>query len=215
MSGTWVEERRLPGRNATKADILLGRIDGRPVAIKDYGRRPLTVRSVLGRWLSGREARAYRAASAVVGIPEVLGRLGPYALVLERVEGRPLAELAPGSLGSATFDRLDRILEDLHVHGVALGDLHHRDVLVTRDGDVHVVDLTTAWLCGRSPWSAWVFRRFRDQDRVAAARLRARFLGQDEVAAVAAIGTAAAAWHRRGRRWKARLDRLRGRRPRG
>ena len=212
-SDGWVEEHRIVGRNATKADVLLGRIDGRPVAIKDYGPRPLAIRSVLGRWLAGREARAYRVASSVSGIPAFLGRRGPYALMFERIDGTPLAERPVGSVDATTFDRLDRVLAELHELGVALGDVHHRDVLLTRDGDLRIVDLATAWVCGRTPWSAWVFRRLRDQDRVAAARLRARFLERDEQQAVAAIGPSAAAWHRRGRSWKRRLDRLRGRHP--
>lgn len=209
--GAWIEERRIVGRNATKADVVLGRLDGRPVAIKDYRPRPLAIRAVLGRWLAGRESRAYTAAGDVEGIPAFLGRRGPYAIVLEQVPGRPLAEHAVGDVGASTFDRLDRILDALHARGVALGDVHHRDVLVTADGEVRVVDLATAWTRGSTPWSAWLFRRFRDQDRVAAARLRVRYLGGDEDRAIAAVGPGAVAWHRRGRAWKRLVDRLRGR----
>jgi hypothetical protein len=67
-----------------------------------------------------------------------------------------------------------------------------------------LVDLATAWR--RRLW----FERFRDADRVALARMRARFTGGDVEAAVRAVGHGAAAWHRRGRRAKALLDRLRG-----
>ncbi len=211
-AGAWIEERRIVGRNATKADVLLGRIGDRPVAIKDYGPRPALVRVVLGRWLTAREVRAYVAAGDLEGLPACLGRRGPTALVLERVPGRPLAELAVGDVRTATFDRLDGVLAALHARGVALGDVHHRDVLVTADGDVRVVDLATAWVRGRAPWSRWIFRRFRDQDRVAAARLRARYLGGDEGRAIESVGRSAAAWHRRGRTWKRWVDRLRGRR---
>jgi hypothetical protein len=42
--------------------------------------------------------------------------------------------------------------------------------------------------------------------------MRARFTGGDVAAAVAAVGPSAAAWHARGRRLKALLDRLRGKR---
>ena len=95
---------------------------------------------------------------------------------------------------------------------MALSDLHHRDVLVGADGRLHVLDLAVAWTAGRKKrgWRHRVFRRLCDQDRVALARMRARFVGGDVEAAVAAVGSSAEAWYRRGRRVKHWYDRLRG-----
>jgi hypothetical protein len=208
-----VVERVVAGRNDTKADVLLGRIDDRAVAVKDYRPRPAWVRWTLGRWFTGREARAYHALEGVPGLPRFLGRWGPCTLATARVPGRPLAELAADRVDAGTFDRLGAVLEAVHARGVALGDLHHRDVLVADDGAVHVVDLATAWVRGGTPWSTVVFRRLRDQDRIALARMRVRWLGGDETAAIAAVGRRALKWHRRGRAIRRAVDRLRGRVP--
>ena len=97
---------------------------------------------------------------------------------------------------------------------MALADLHHRDVLLTADGSIYLVDLATAWVLGPRPGfiRRRLFERFRESDRVNLARMRARFTGGDVEAAVASVSPEAAAWHRRGRRVKGWLDRLRGRR---
>lgn len=178
--------------------------------MKDYGARPLWIRATLGRWLVRRECLAYEAAAGVVGIPEFLGRLGPYALAVAWVDAPPLSRITTTHLAAEVFDRLDAILDALHARGVALGDLHHRDVLVDPRGDVHVVDLATAWRRGRG-LRGWVFRRLSLQDRLAAARLRARFTGIPEEQALAGVPEDARRWHARGRLLKRGFDKVRGR----
>lgn len=206
-------ESRIVGRNRTKADVLFYRVDGRGIAVKDYRPRPWWIRHTLGRWLVRRESAAYGASAGVAGVAVFIGRLGPCTLATERFPGEPLSRRRREGVEPDVFERLDRILDRLHARGVALGDLHHRDVLLADDGSLCVVDLAAAWVRGERP-SAWrrrVFERLCDQDRVAAARMRARFTGGDPAAAVEAVGGRAARWHRRGVWVKSRLDRLRGR----
>jgi hypothetical protein len=209
--------RRLPGRNWTKADVLFFRLDGKGVAVKDYGPRPLLVRQTIGRLLTRREAAAYRAAGGVEGLPRFLGRLGPWTLALEWIEGKTLADLRGEALDEGIFDRIGAILESLHARGIAAGDLHHRDVLVGPGRSVHLVDLATALVLGRRPgrFRRAAFARLAAQDLVALARMRARWTGRDEAAAIAAVGKEAAAWYARGRRLRRFWDRLRGRRASG
>jgi len=209
--------RRIAGRNRTKADICVYRLEGAEIAVKDYRGRAPWIRHTIGRFLIRREAAAHRAAAAIVGVPEFLGRIGPFALATRWIHARPLAAQAADRVDPAVFDRVGAVLDALHGRGIALGDLHHRDVLVSEDGSVHLVDLATACVLGERPGPmrrAW-FRRMRDADRVALARMRARFTGADESEAVAAVGAAAAAWHSRGRTLKAIWDRLRGKKPGG
>ena len=169
-------ERRIAGRNSTKADILVYRFDDRRVVVKDYGLRPWWVRQVLGRWQTGRECRAYRALAGVAGLPEYLGRLGPWRLALSFVDGRPLADLPAGSLPDTVFDRLEQIVADVHRQGVVLVDLHHRDVLVDDRGVVHVLDLAAARVGERDPSRRGrLQRRLERLDRLQLVRLRARF----------------------------------------
>ncbi|MCW8985532.1 MAG: hypothetical protein OQK55_09330 [Thermoanaerobaculales bacterium] len=204
--------RRIAGRNGSKADILFYELDGERVAVKTYAPRRALVRNSLGRWLIRREAAAYEAADGVDALPAFLGRLGPYALATRWVDAEPLRERTGARVDDVLFDRLGAVLDELHSRGVALADLHHRDVLLGADDALYIVDLATAWVLGRRPGPVRrrLFERFCESDRVNLARMRARFTGGDVEAAVASVSTTAAAWHRRGRRMKSFLDRLRG-----
>jgi hypothetical protein len=185
-------ERRHVGRNRTKADVLIYRTSDGRVAVKDYAPRPWIIRHTLGRWLVRRECRAYAAAAGVPGLPRFLGR--PRPLALDR------------------FDRLERIVDEMHRRGVALADLSHRDVLLAEDGSVYVIDLAAAWVLGDRPGRLRrrIFAHFREADRFSVGRLRARFTGGDREAAVRQADPRARAWHRRARRVKWLWDRLRG-----
>ena len=68
-------ERRIPGRNFTKADLQFYRVDGFGIALKTYVARGVLARWVFGRLLTSRECSAYRAAEGVAGLPEFLGRM--------------------------------------------------------------------------------------------------------------------------------------------
>jgi hypothetical protein len=203
--------RQIRGRNRTKADVLFYEIEGRRIALKTYRPRGLVLRNTIGRWLVSREAAAYRAAAGVEALPAYIGRPRPYAIATEWVAAEPLKSRGGGRLDNRVFDRLSEVLDALHGCGVALGDLHHRDVLLAEDGALWVVDLATAWVLGGRPGflRRYLFKRFCDSDRLNLARMRARFTGGDEEAAVASVSPSAAAWHRRGRRLKRFLDRLR------
>ena len=205
--------RRIVGRNGTKADVLFYDFDGERVAVKTYAPRGLVVRATLGRWLIRREATAYLAAEGVRALPSFLGRLDPYTMATRWVDAAPLKERVGARLDDVLFDRLETVLDELHERGVALADLHHRDVLLGEDDALYVVDLATAWVLGDRPGVArrLLFKRFCESDRVNLARMRARFTGGDVESAVSSVSPSAAAWHRRGRRLKALLDRLRGR----
>jgi hypothetical protein len=207
-------ERRLTGRNLSKADVLVYRVDGRQVAVKDYGQRPFFARQTLGRLLVGRECRAYEGAGSAPGLAPFLGRLGPFALATGWIDAVPLADLPRGAAPPEIFDRLDAVIAGLHARGVAMSDLHHRDVLVSRDGSVHVVDLAMAHVLGPrpGPLRRRLFARLSAQDRLAAARMRARFTGRHEGDALAAIDPLTRRLWGAGRRVKELWDRLRGKR---
>jgi hypothetical protein len=201
-------------RNWTKADIFVYRVGEDTLALKDYSGRPWLVRQTLGRVLVRRECAAYAAAGGLNGLAPFRGQAGPFALALAWIDARELASFPVAEVPAELFDRLEALVRSLHGRGVALGDLHHRDVLVDPTGEVHIVDLATAWTLGAHPGRLRraVFERLCEQDRIAAARLRARYTGGDERQAMAAVGTRALARYRRARRIKSWLNRMRGRR---
>jgi hypothetical protein len=205
--------RRIPPRNRTKADILVYRFRGTWLALKDYSARPWPIRNTVGRFLVRRESAAYAAAGEIEGLPRFLGRVGPYALATAWIDAQPLAGCSRDEVPEDCFDRLAALVDRLHRRGVALGDLHQRDVLVGHSGALHVVDLATAWTLGtRGGWlRRSIFERLREQDHIAVARMRARFLQGNEEEAIDAVGLRAAARYRRARKLKAWFDRVRGR----
>lgn len=203
---------RRPGRNRTKADLLVCSSDDGLLAVKDYSGRPWWIRNTLGRLLIRREAATYERAAGLAGLPRFAGRLSPFSLATEWIDARPLAEFADASLPVAVFEQLHEIVAALHRRGIALADLNHRDVLLGEDGSIHVIDLATAWRLGARP--GWlrrrIFERLRAADVFALARLRARFTGEDRAAVIARADRPARDWHRRARRVKWCWDRLRG-----
>ena len=205
---------RIDGRNWTKADVEFYENDDFKIAVKTYGPRNVVARNTLGRWLIRREAAAFQAVAGIEAVPDFIGRIGPFAIATRWVDAVPLKAHTGGRLDDEIFDRLAVIVAQFHERGVALADLHHRDVLLSDDGSLYVLDLATAWVTGDrpGPLSRYLFERFCESDRVNLARMRARFTGGDPEAAVASVSPAAAAWHRRGRKVKSILDRLRGKR---
>ena len=206
-------ERRLAGRNLSKADVLVYLIDGRRIAVKDYSARPFFARQTIGRLLTRRECRAYESAGAVAGLAPFLGRLGPWTMATAWIDAIPLSNLPQGAASAELFDRLDAVVRGLHDRGVAMADLHHRDVLVAEDGGVHVVDLAMAYVMGPRPGRIRrrVFDRLSAQDRLSAARMRARFTGRSEEDALAALDPATVRRWKTGRGVKGAWDRLRRR----
>jgi len=166
------------GRNLTKAIVDLVEIEGRPVVLKDFASRPWPVRRIWGPWQLDREARAYSVLAGLRGTPAFLGRVDRQAIVLEYVAGRTLASLRPGDLSGPFFDRLDRLLEEIHARGVAHGDLHRHDVLAGPDGAPCIVDFSTSVSAGRNagPLGRLLFDQMRLADRRSAAKMRRRML---------------------------------------
>ena len=205
-----VELRRIPGRNSSKADIVVYRVQDKCLALKDYSSRPWWLRWIVGRWLIAREAHAYRRAVGIAGLATFLGRPSPCALATEWIEGETLREYgterpAPPQL----LPQLRRTLDELHARGIALGDLHRSDILVAASGEIRIVDLATA-VCRDRIGSAWLFQHLRRQDKIALARLEAHVAGGDEESAVAALGEQVLRQYKRSRRLKATWNRLRG-----
>jgi hypothetical protein len=165
-------------RNATKAEVRVVRHPDRgEIVVKDFAGRPRLVRMLVGRPSLRREARAYRRLAGVRGVPRCFGIRGD-ALELERVRGRPLSEVPPGELSVAIFDALDALVAAIHARGVAVADLHRSNVLVDDRGGVHLVDFALARTARDPRRPGPLVRRLFELDRHAAARIRARHLGQ-------------------------------------
>ena len=189
-----------PFRNRAKARVFVAEHEGRRVVCKDAS---LAARlpgvGLFRRWTLRNEARALAALDGLPGVPRLLGawRTG---LVMDFVDGRLLTELRGTRVPGEVFDRLDGLLAAIHARGVAIGDLHRRNILVDTDGRVGIIDFELAQPVGRGPRGA-LARRLQRLDRHAAARQRKAFgapLAPEHVALLAE----APAWYRMGRRIK-------------
>ncbi len=128
-----------------KADLLLVDVGEGVMVVKDFFAKPAWVRP-LGRLQISREARAYRWLERVPGIPGFVGRVDPWALALEKVEGERLA-FAESRFrdGETHIRRLRSLIDRLHAAGVFHQDLRGREnVLLRPDGEIVLLDLAGA-----------------------------------------------------------------------
>jgi hypothetical protein len=144
-----------------KADVLIVAVEGATVIVKDFwGRSPWIRR--LGRLQIRRETAAYRRLEGVRGVPAFVGRVDPFALAIERIDGERLAFAALGQEdGPRHVAELRLILDEIHARGVVHNDLRGREnVLLRRAGGLALVDFAGAMCLRPGGISHRVFFRF-------------------------------------------------------
>jgi len=165
-----------PPRNRTKACVTKSVRNGCEVVLKDFSRCSRLITNLYGRHTLHREARAYELLKGTAGIPGCFGLEGRDCLVIEYIPGRLLGSFKRGELEAEVFDRLDAIVAQAHESGVAFGDVHKSNIIITADGDVFLIDFAHA-VFARDPGSPGLFVRLvMELDRHAAQRMRARYL---------------------------------------
>ncbi len=167
------------GRNVTKANVYICLYQDKRAILKDYKDRNLLVKWIIGRWLSTREFRIYRKLIGIQGVIRVIAKPNHYSFILEYLEGKPLSEMPQEQIHSSTFDSLKRIIKEIHERGIACGDIHHRDVLITTSGETYLIDFATGWQKGSklNVFQNFIFRKLLALDWLAFYRLRERYTG--------------------------------------
>ncbi|MHC4469408.1 MAG: BUD32 family EKC/KEOPS complex subunit [Planctomycetota bacterium] len=155
-----------------KPEIRPVEIRGRACLVKDYGRRPFLFRHTVGRLVISREVDIYRALGGLPGTPRFHGQVDPFAFVVERIEGRPVAEFRKRTLPPGFLDRLSSLVAAIHAKGVAHWDLRQRrNVLVGPGGGPWVIDFASGI---RLPRGSWLHRLACLPDLSGVAKLRAK-----------------------------------------
>jgi predicted Ser/Thr protein kinase len=155
-------------RNVTKAEVFLLEDAGRRVVVKTLATPPMLLRRLFGGALLRREGRMLARLRGTPGVPELIEATDE-TLVVEHRPGKSLFERRMRGIPPATATRIEQALAAFHASGFAHGDIGRRDVLVTREGDVSIVDFATAVGPGTPPllWRillpVW---RWRDRARV-------------------------------------------------
>jgi len=138
-------------------DVFLVRTgDDELVVVKDYAPRGPLVRRSLGRWITRREQRAYRALAGSPGVPRLHGAIDPLAFAVEYRPGVLLSRSLAGRLPDDFMSELAHAIRAMHARGVVHLDLRHRsNLLAGEDGHPVLIDFASA-LCFRP--GGWMAR---------------------------------------------------------
>jgi serine/threonine protein kinase len=140
---------------------------GRQIIVKDFAPRTRLVKASYGRWVTGREVKAYRRLEGLSAVPDFLGCIDSFALALEYRPGDHMSRSLAGTLSNGFMDELRSAVRGMHERGVVHLDLRHRsNVLADAEGHPVVIDFGSA-LCLRPrgllfrllmPVLAWIDR---------------------------------------------------------
>jgi serine/threonine protein kinase len=158
---TWILSSLASGQN-----ILSGGYQGTVLYYRDVT-LPLVIkvppRSLWQRWLLlpllRHEYRVYRKLEGFAGVPRCYGLLDNRFLVLEYIAG---VSLRDGRIldHARFFDSLRKLLEGLHLRGVAHVDLKKKDnILIAANDQPYLVDFGVACMRkpGFAPLNHWLF----------------------------------------------------------
>jgi hypothetical protein len=136
---------RLQHGGRRSPDVWLVEEDGRRFVVKDFAESPAWARATWGRWLVGRELRAYRRLIGHPQVPRLLGRVDAWAFAVEYRPGRCLSRRLAGELAPDFLPRLETAVRGMHERGVVHLDLRHRsNVLVDARGEPVLLDFASA-----------------------------------------------------------------------
>jgi hypothetical protein len=130
---------------ARNPDVLLVDTKHGSAVVKDFAPRGWLVRTVLGRWLTRREIRAYQRLAGHPSVPRLIGRVDDLAFAIEYRPGRRMSRRLAGALPAGFADRLAAAVREMHARGVVHLDLRHRsNVLVDEQGEPVLIDFASA-----------------------------------------------------------------------
>jgi len=163
-------------RNITKAEVYLVSREDSKIVYKDFRKTLALIRLTYGRYSLYREAKAYSRLEGIPGVPRCFGLDDREVLKLEYIEGQPLSSFKRGKIPESVFVQLEKIMSAMHERGVANGDLHRSNVLLTPDWDAYLVDYASSFFRDPAGKPGFIFRAIMDLDRFAFERMRAKYL---------------------------------------
>jgi len=181
--------------NRRNPDVLLVESDGRRIVVKDFAPRAAWVRATLGRWLTAREAAAYRWVDGHPAVPRFAGFVDDLAFALEYRPGRRISRHLIDDAGPGFVHALADAVEELHARGLVHLDLGHRsNVLIDAEGAPVLIDFASAlWFRPGSFGARWILPWLARFDRRAVAKFREKLERQRSMRSAAAGSPPAAA----------------------
>jgi len=115
--------------------------------LKDFSDKLWPVR-LLGRRQVMREMRALRRLQGIAGIPRCYGEAGRIGILMEPIEGERITRWCRRKRDQTgpMFEKLQRLVGQIHARGVAHIDLRKRDnILITEDGRPCIIDFNASF----------------------------------------------------------------------
>jgi hypothetical protein len=162
--------------NRRNPDVLLVETPAGRFVVKDFSPRGPWVRATLGRWITAREARAYRALEGHPAVPRFAGSIDALAFAIEYRPGRRLSRRLAGEVPPEFVDRVEEAVREMHRRGVAHLDLRHRsNVLADGAGQPVLIDFGSAVCVRPGGWLArWLLPWLARVDLAALHKWRVR-----------------------------------------
>ncbi len=130
--------------NFGKPDLILTRVGGRSLMVKDVRKKNFFLRWTLGFWLIHKESKIYSRLAGIKGIPQAGGRIDRFAFAMEFIPGRPIRRREP--LSPAFFFDLEGVLKKVHERGVVHLDLRHKgNILISDKGEPFLIDFNSSF----------------------------------------------------------------------
>ncbi|UCH34406.1 MAG: hypothetical protein JSV65_18065 [Armatimonadota bacterium] len=162
-------------RNWTKPAVFLVEHGDRRYVVKDQSSQPAWYRRTVGSWLLRREAEAFRRLLPVSAVPDFAGWVDKDAFATVWAEATPLSDPSNARPPEAIFRRLSDLFDEMHQHGVAHGDPHPDNILISAQRGPYLVDFAVAQLEGGSFIRRWLYRQALLVDRRKLAKLKRQY----------------------------------------
>lgn len=131
-----------PGGRALAVVRVVERQNAKAV-LKDFSRSSWLFKQSFGRCLAGLEARAYRRLDGVPGVPRLIERTSPDALLLEYVPGTNCMHASSDNFSGQFFEEAEALLREVRARGVLHCDVGGNLVIGT-DGRAWLVDFASS-----------------------------------------------------------------------
>jgi tRNA A-37 threonylcarbamoyl transferase component Bud32 len=167
--------------HGSRPDVLLINIDGNEAVLKDYSYSDTWFRRLIAPLLVIREVRSLKMLDGVAGVPRLYHVYNRLSFLVESVNGIAASQMQKNSLDNDFFERMNKVLDDVHEKGVTHCDLRSAgNTLITADHQPWLVDFVAS--IHQSPrWNfvgRWIFEQFVEADYGAVLKLKNRLAPQ-------------------------------------
>jgi hypothetical protein len=151
------EKRFLLHGKKKQADVYVVQVDDKPIVVKDYSKKTIFARWY-GSYALWRERRNYEFLQQFDFVPRLICKIDQYAFAIEYVNGPTVAELKGQPDYCFLPGKLESVVLELHRHRFFHLDLRKRGNVMSREGQVILIDFASSVRFSRwNPWY-WLMR---------------------------------------------------------